>query len=193
MLHRKRFRIPHDSVLLLKASLIASFGVGLLGPIYAIYVQHIGGDLLDAGLAYALYCLVAGLSIMFIGTSELFQKNLRLFVVMGYIMTGICYLTYISVKTPEQLFFLQIFLGLANGLLEPAWDALFSSRVSEKQASTNWSMWTGGVSIVTGASAFVGAYVASISFNMIFIMMAAFCFVSGIMTARLLKKHPVPL
>ncbi|MBW2968076.1 MFS transporter [Candidatus Woesearchaeota archaeon] len=188
MTPKKRFYIPEQSRLLLKASLIASFGVGLFAPIYAIFVERIGGDLLDVGLAYAIYCFIAGLVIIILGTSKLFQKNLRFFVVSGFALMGLCYFAYMFIQTPFHLFYVQVMLGLSNGVLEPAWDALFSSKVSEKQASKNWSMWSGGVSIATGASAFIGAYIASFSFDTLFLSISLLCLVSAILSTRLLVR-----
>ena len=49
--------------LLLEADGFVLFGFGLLAPIYAIFVEKIGGDVLDAGIAYAIYLFVLGIFI----------------------------------------------------------------------------------------------------------------------------------
>ena len=50
-------KMKRDPKILLKASLLGFFALGLLTPIYAIFVQNIGGDILDAGIAYALFSI----------------------------------------------------------------------------------------------------------------------------------------
>ncbi len=185
--HPARFDLSKNAQILLKASLVANFGIGLFAPIYAIYVEKIGGNILDAGIAYAIFSIVAGILIIFIGTSKFFEKNLRALIILGYLFMGFTYLGYLLVKTPVHLFIVQIFLGITNGILEPSWDAVFSAKSSEKQEVKNWSLWAGWVSIIIGLSALMGSYIARFSFDIIFIIMSICAFISAIISSRILK------
>jgi MFS family permease len=52
---------------LLTSSLVANFADSLFGPLYAIYVQNIGGDILDVGNTMALYSIMTGVLIILFG------------------------------------------------------------------------------------------------------------------------------
>ena len=58
----------------LKVLLVADFfmlvGTGMFAPIYAVFVQKIGGDMLDAGWAWACFALTSGVLMYLIGCWE---------------------------------------------------------------------------------------------------------------------------
>jgi MFS family permease len=70
--------------ILLAASFLALFPLGLLGPIYAIFVKDIGGDVLEAGASFAIFSILSGIFIFLLGRWKFFQKHLNTFVVIGY-------------------------------------------------------------------------------------------------------------
>jgi MFS family permease len=181
------FDFHKNSKILLKASIFSNFGFGLFAPISAIFVQKIGGSLLDIGFAYALYCIFTGIFVICFGNSKFYKKNIRKMVVFGYAFQSLCYLGYIFVSSPIHLFIVQIFLGMTAGILEPAWDAVFSAKQSEKEEGRSWVMWTGSINFVAGISAIIGSLIASFSFNLIFIIMAVCTAVSAIIASRILK------
>ena len=43
------------------------FAMGMFGPIYAIFVQEIGGDILTAGSAWAIFMITSGIGIFIMG------------------------------------------------------------------------------------------------------------------------------
>ena len=40
---------------------------GMLAPIYAVFVERIGGDILEAGTAWAIFMIVSGIGLLFLG------------------------------------------------------------------------------------------------------------------------------
>ena len=52
--------------ILLMASGLSILAGGLFGPIYAVFVEQIDGDLLTAGTAYAIFAIVAGVIIFLV-------------------------------------------------------------------------------------------------------------------------------
>ncbi len=73
-------------ILLLASSMFMLAG-GLFGPIYAIFVENIGGDLLTAGTAYGLFAVSAGVLIFLIGKIEDKIKNQERLVILGYVLS----------------------------------------------------------------------------------------------------------
>ena len=67
----------------------------MLGPIYALFVENIGGDLLDASLTGGLFALAAGITTLVAGRFADKNKRGDLIVVFGYTLMGIGFLLYI--------------------------------------------------------------------------------------------------
>ncbi|MCK5710498.1 MAG: MFS transporter [Deltaproteobacteria bacterium] len=103
-------------ILLVTNAMILLAGA-MLGPIYAIFVEKVGGNLLDASIAVSLFALVAGLSTLISGRYTDKVKEEGLIVVLGYSITGIGNLLYIRVDTIWFLFFIQIIIGLGESAL----------------------------------------------------------------------------
>lgn len=184
-----KIQVKKEALILLRASFLAIFAMGLFGPIYAIFVQEIGGDILDAGLAYAIFSIATGLFVLIFGTSKFFSENIRLMVVLGYVLWTVGYAGYFFVQSPTHLFLVQIILGVAGGILEPSWDSVYAAELREAEASYHWSLWSGGQSLITGAAAIIGSFiVANYSFRLLFLIMIAFNLFSVIVSLGVLKK-----
>lgn len=159
--------------------LIAS---AMLGPIYAVYVDGIGGDILDAGVAAALFAVAAGVTSLVSGRFADKVKRKHVLVGAGYLLTGVGFLGYIFVDSVWQLFAVQVFIGLVQASYEPVFDGLYTKFIGNvKRASSRWSLWEAGnyFSIAIGSVA-GAAIVAYTNFATMFVAMAAFCFISGL-------------
>lgn len=53
-------------------------GAGLLAPIFAIFVEKIGGSILEAGIASGIFSLTAGIGIFVISVNHLYLTQLIL-------------------------------------------------------------------------------------------------------------------
>ncbi|MBU2639985.1 MAG: hypothetical protein KKG75_04770, partial [Nanoarchaeota archaeon] len=69
-------------ILLMTSALFILAG-GLFGPIYAVFVEEIGGDLLTAGAAYSVFAIVTGGIIFFLAKWEDKVKHQEKLVVFG--------------------------------------------------------------------------------------------------------------
>lgn len=66
----------------------------MLGPIYALFVERIGGDLMDASMAGGIFALAAGLTTLVSGRYSDSIKEKELVVIVGYIIMGIGFFLY---------------------------------------------------------------------------------------------------
>lgn len=185
----KADKLSKSAKILLYASFFGHFAFGLLAPIYAIFVKNIGGSILDIGIAYAIFSIITGLFILVFSKTIFFQKNVRKIIILGYFLMAICYFLYIFIGNPMQLFFVQIILGIGIGILEIAWDSIFSVSLNEEQAIKNWSLWSGSTNIVLGISAIVGSIIISyFSFTLLFVLMVIFSIISALISFKLLGE-----
>ncbi len=174
--------------ILLSASLLGIFPMGLLIPLYAIFVERIGGDILDAGISYGLFSISSGLFVFFVTRRKFFHKHLRRMVVIGYVLVLMGQAGYFFVHSPVDLFLIQIVIGIANGILDPAWDGLYSAEKSELHATTVWSTWASGQRIVIGLGAITGAFIiATYSFTILFSIMLVLNFLAVLVSLKLLR------
>ena len=163
---------------------------GMLAPIYALYVKRIGGDLMDASITATMFFLSAGITSLLSGRLIDRIKEDEWVIVIGYLLMGLGYILYMLIRTPSQLFFVQILMGFSEALYYPALDTLYSKYIdNQKRAGITWGSFEGMYYFTTAAGAILGGVIAKIfSFNYIFVVMAAFCIISAVYIALLPRK-----
>jgi MFS family permease len=163
--------LSRQSRLLLKMSFVTTFAESMLVPMYAAFTERVGGSILDAGIAFAAFSMATGVVVSLIGTRSWFQRHIKLFLVLGFLISATCDFSYLLVQNRWQLFAAQVSAGLATGLVEPAWDSLFTDDI-EHSSVKHWSIWAGGTHLVAGTAALAGGViVAYFSFTTLFVTM----------------------
>ena len=164
-------------LLILDGFIITAFG--LLGPIYAVFVQKIGGNILDAGLAFAVYSITLGVVAYFTGKLGDKIKNQINLLIIGQILLSIGFFSYLTVRNPTHLMFTQFILGLGAAISYPIYDGLFSISLDKGKQYSEWASWTSLNFVLTGIAAIVGSFIAkSFGFTALFITMGASSLIS---------------
>jgi len=178
--------------LLLKISFMVTFAEAMLVPMYAAFAEKVGGSILDAGIAFAVFSMATGGAVALIGTRSWFQHHIRTFLMLGFVISAACDVTYMFVSNKWQLFGAQIVAGFATGLIEPTWDALFTDDI-EHSSAKHWSIWAGGTHLTTGGASLVGGLVvAYFSFTVLFGLMAGIDGLALLVAWRGLRDAPAP-
>jgi len=60
-----------------------------LAPIYALYVEKIGGDLLDASIAAGIFALAAGITTLISGKYADHLRHSEEVIIVGYLLIGL--------------------------------------------------------------------------------------------------------
>ncbi len=150
----------------------ATLGLGMIGPIYAIFVEGIGGDILDASWAYFAFLISSGIVMYLISHWEDRVKHKERLVTIGYCLAAFGALSYYFVDSQLTLVLTQIILGLSEAILVPAYDALYSKYLSQTNAASEWGNWESMRYIVTAASVLTGGYlVYNFGFKILFLVM----------------------
>ncbi len=174
--------------ILIASSIFYNFSAGLFGPIYAIFVQKIGGTIITASIAWAVYTLFIGFMLLAFGSlGDRFNKR-KLFIV-GRAVNTIGIAGYILVSDPMQLFFVQGILGIAVAIMNPTFEAIFSRGLDKGKESKEWSQWEGSINIVYAGAALIGGTVAEIhGFRILFLIMTLGSALSTLVATLLLKR-----
>jgi len=166
-------------ILLVTNALILVSGA-MFGPIYAIFVEKIGGDLLDASFAFTAFSLSAGITAVIAGRFTDKIKEKELIIVFGYLLMAVGFLSYIFVQNTWQLLLVQVLIGFGEAIYSPAFDAVYSQHINENSLGLQWSFWEAMNYFVMAIGALVGGYLTNFfGFNSMFILMAILCFVSA--------------
>lgn len=177
--------------ILLTTSIFSNLAGGLFGPIYALFVKEIGGDILNAGAAWAIYLIFTGLFTIIFSNSLAARFSKENLIFTGYFLHAVGTFGFLLVDDPIMLFIVQAYQGLTIALLNPAWDAVFSLALDKKKELKEWSLWEGTVPIVRGIAALLGSYIAfQFSFKTLFFIMGLLALTASAVSFRLkLKKY----
>jgi MFS family permease len=157
--------------ILLTASLLSGFADSLIGSFYAIFVQKIGGSILEIGYSMTIFSISAGILIILVGKiSDKISK--KYITVCGYLLFALGNFGFLFIKHPYQLFILQIVFALGVACLSGPMSSLFSQYIQKKNDGFQWSLGSGSSRIVTGLSVLTGTFILKYTgFKTLFLIM----------------------
>ena len=175
-------------ILLFTNSIILLAGA-MFAPIYALYVEKVGGDLLDASLAGGVFALAAGIVTLASGRFTDKVKESELIVILGYIIMGVGFLLYIICNSIWFLLFIQVMVGFGEAIYSPAFDALYSKHLDKTKSGKQWGAWESINYFTLALGAVIGGVIVTyFGFNVLFIIMAIISLLSAIYIYLLPRK-----
>lgn len=151
---------PNYVYLLTFAYAISTFASGILVPIYAFFVQKIGGGLLETSWAFALYSILYGLGTMAIHKTPWTHKYRMHLLWIGWLLWLFSITIYFVVGTLTVLYISQILGAIGDAIYEPVFDGEFSRQVAT-DPSSGWAFFNGTTSIFSGIASFLGGIIAT--------------------------------
>ncbi|MFA6252208.1 MAG: MFS transporter [Candidatus Paceibacterota bacterium] len=161
----------------------------MLGPIYARFVEKIGGSILDTSYAFCTYAFAAAITTLISGRYVDRLKENELVLVCGYIVMGLSFFGYMFVDSIWSLLLVQVLIGFGEAIYAPAFDALYSKHLDGRQAGREWGAWESIYYFMVSFGAITGGFlVVTFGFNAMFIIMGSLCLVSAVYILRLPRK-----
>ncbi len=152
--------------LLIISDTVLTGAAGLLGPIFALFIEDFiqGGNEAVAGLAAGIYLF----------TKSVFQIPIAHFIdrVRGEkddfwlmfictILIALIPLLYLIIHTPLQLYLVQFVLGLFAAFTFPTYMAMFTRHIDKEKEGTEWGVYFTLTDLTSAALAAVGGYLAA--------------------------------
>lgn len=170
----KKIRMNLLYRVLVLAFTFSIFSEAILLPIYAIFVQNVGGDILDAGIAMGIFLLTQGLFTIFIHRFEWNARQRIQLLIGGWFIWVIGISLYLIVSSVWMLFLTQVLTAIGNAVADPIFDAELASHTDKDREELEWGFFEGGIDIVSGIAAILGAVVVSIyGFTVLIYLMIA--------------------
>jgi hypothetical protein len=178
--------------LLLWSSNLWSLGEGMLGPLFAVFAQRLGGNILDITWAWAIYLGMTGILTIVVGgvSDRIWQWCGReRLLVAGYALNALCTFGYLFVHTPRDLFLVQAGLGVALALSSSTWSALYARySPGEKKAGYTWGLVAGEQRLILAIAILLGGYIVNLcSFSALFVTMGTVQVIATLYQARILR------
>lgn len=163
--------------ILLLTNAVILMAVAMLGPIYALFVKEIGGDLLDASYAVGALAMAAAITTLVSGKYSDKIKENELIVVAGYAIVGMGFLLYMVVNSMVGLLAIQILIGIGEAIYSPAFDSIYSKHLSKEKSGTQWGIWEAMHYTTMAVGAVMGGIVVNyFGFQTLFGVMGLVCF-----------------
>ena len=174
---------------LLHSSNLWYFGDGLLGPLFAIFAERVGGSILDISWAWAIYLFVEGIGEIIIGHLSDGRMKKEKVMVVGYVLDTLVTFAYTLVSSPLELFIVQAASGVTTALTVPTWQALYAKHEDKKHAGLCWGLASGGAQVVTGIAIIVGGLIVTyVSFTLLFATMGVIKLCATVYQAQILYE-----
>ena len=152
----------HEIIILTIAAILSYFAEALYAPFYAVYVEKIGGGVVDAGFAWGIYMTVLGLMVFIVARYVDRLKRHAWILYTGFLSASVLSFAYIFVSNVWQLFLIQFLMGLTWAAVNPVWDAYYSLFITKRHAATDWSLFEGGSRLANGIAAITGGFIIKI-------------------------------
>ncbi|MBI2600396.1 MFS transporter [Candidatus Daviesbacteria bacterium] len=189
LFHIKRMFFNKALRILLATNAMILIAGAMLGPIYALFIEKVGGDLLDASFAGATFALVAGITVLLSGKYSDRLEQKKLIVVLGYAIMGIGFLLYTQVSSIWFLLLVQVLIGFGEAIYNPPFDALYSEHLDGRKTATEWGAWEAMNYFSIAIGAVIGGFIVTkFGFNTLFVSMAILCFSSAVYIYHLPKR-----
>jgi len=173
----KKFKInPIIKVLIVSDFLVWS-AYNLVAPVFAIYISdQINNSKLEViGIAAALYFIFKAIFEVPVGIyidRSKSEKDDLYTAVIGTILTGFVYFSYIFITEVWQLYLAQSILGIAAALAFPGWYSIFTRHIDKEKQAFEWSLYDVLIGIGIAAASALGAFIAEIfGFNILFFVL----------------------
>ncbi|MGL4620813.1 MAG: MFS transporter, partial [Chroococcidiopsis sp.] len=159
----------------------------MFAPIFGLFTQKIGGNILDISGIWAAYLVATGIFTILVG--KLSDRNISKakLMIIGYALNAIFTFCYLFVSSQLSLFLVQVGLGIASALATPTWNALYAQYEDREKAGQIWGMADGQSKVMTGLAVVLGGVIVNwLSFNTLFITMGTIQVIATLYSIQLL-------
>ncbi|MEX0920840.1 MAG: MFS transporter [Candidatus Pacearchaeota archaeon] len=158
--------------LLILADVLIISSFGLIAPIFAVFIKEdiVGGNLVMAGLAIAIFWIVRSAAQIPLSRYLIDKdKHKTRLLLAGTFLIFLVPFIYMMAKHVNTIFLAQTVYGLGTALAHPSWFSLFTTYMDKRHKGYDFSIWSGGVGLGTALAAFAGAKIAdSMGFKPLF-------------------------
>jgi DHA1 family multidrug resistance protein-like MFS transporter len=177
-------------MLMVTLSTLSSLGVGLLGPIYPIFViNRFSASFVDLGFLYAVVLLIAAFFKTLAGKLvDIFGKEKVFF--CGVMIGAACSLSYMFAYNLTQLYVIEFFFGVSYALQRPSLLAFIVDLGSKEKKGLFLGVFESVYDVAEALAAVLSTIIVSqIGFEPLFLISSSCQITTGFISLKS-KNHP---
>jgi MFS family permease len=164
------------------------FAHGLIGPLYALFLESIGQKIFAVSVSWAAYLLSTTVCMIFIAKYGDKVKNKGYLLVASFLLRAIAWTGFIFANSLTTLILIQILAGICEGLGVPAFNTIFADHLDKSGHIREYSDWHIIANVIVAISTLLAGAIASIfGFKILFMMMITLSLVCFFGTALNVK------
>ncbi len=173
--------INRSLLAMLVVSALYMFAFGMFSPLYAIFVEEMGGDITVASNAWAVFMVTAGIMTFLTGKWENNSKQTVIGLAWSQFLVAGAYILYYLAAKVAVLYAAQVLLGVGAAFFWPAFHSLYGKHVDKYNQAKQWSFYDALAYLLPAAAAVAGGWlVKNYGFDMVFIIMAGLSVICGV-------------
>jgi MFS family permease len=152
---------------------------GLLGPLYAIFVQRFVDGVMAVSISWSAFLVATTIFTYLISRygDKVIEKEYLL--LGGYIVRALAWLAFLFVGNLFSLILVQIVLGLGESLGTPSFNSIFAEHLDKNKYVREYAYWTLISNLVTAIGTIVGGLIiTTLGFKPLFLTMAFLSLIS---------------
>lgn len=152
--------------LLIISDTVLMGAAGLLGPIFALFIEDFiqGGNAAVAGIAISIYLFtksVFQVPIAYLIDKIRGEKDDFWLMFIFTILIALTPLLYLVINTPLQLYIIQFILGFFTAFTFPTYMAIFTRHIDKEKEGIEWGIYFTLTDLTSAALAAIGGYIAT--------------------------------
>lgn len=147
--------------LLLSAYGVSMFSEWVLLPIYAVFVQKIWWDILDASWAMAVFLISQWIFTIIVQRLKWTYKHHTIMMIIWWFIRLMGIVLYLAVSSTRMLFVTQILVAMWNAIADPIFDKELADNTDKNNKLFERGLWEGMQDITNWLAAIIWWLIAT--------------------------------
>jgi len=175
--------------LLLIINSVFVLAANMLGPLYAVYIEGLGGSITMVSGTWSVMLLsvtLANLALIKYGDRV---KEHEHFLLSGFILRAIAWISFIYAHSIFHIILIQIIIGVGEAVGSTGFDAIFAEHLDRARHIRDYATWKMLSNLIAAFATMIGGLIVTqYGFNPMFYVMSAIAFSCAVFTYFLPRR-----
>lgn len=175
--------------LLLAINSVFVLSANLLGPLYAVYIEGLGGSITMVSGTWSVMLISVTLTNLILIKYGDRVKEHEHFLLSGFILRTVAWLSFVYASNIFHIIFIQIIIGVGEAVGSTGFDAIFAEHLDRARHIRDYATWKTLSSLIAALATMIGGLIVTqYGFNPMFYLMSIVASCCAIITYLLPRK-----